>query len=251
MHNEPRHNLDSRLTALAVRYNQKDFILTDPVQFPHRYSEKKDIEVSAFVTAWISWGNRKQIIKTAEHLHTHIFQDQPYLYLQSRRWETYKDDPACFYRTIRNKDFHDLMERLWAVYQAHADLEHCVLSHMEQGLNPAEALSQHFRGVAGIADSRKTSPCKRLWFFLRWMVRRDGIVDLGIWQQISPATLLIPLDTHVYHTALEMGITHRRSADIRTAREITNYFRRIFPDDPALGDFALFGYGVESPTSFR
>ena len=77
------------------------------------------------------------------------------------------------------------------------------------------------------------------------MVRRDGIVDLGIWRRLSPADLVIPLDTHVYHTALSMGITSRRTADIKTAREITDYFRRIFPSDPALGDFALFGYGEE------
>ena len=139
-----------------------------------------------------------------------------------------------------------LMEHMYGVYSQYGDLENAVVALVHTGLDAAEALSSLFCNVNGIADARLGSPCKRLWFFLRWMVRRDGIVDLGIWRQLSPADLIIPLDTHVYHQAREMGITSRRSADIKTAREITDFFRQIFPSDPALGDFALFGYGVDS-----
>lgn len=237
--------LQKHLAELARHYNTKDFIAHDPVQFPHRYTNKKDVEVSAFLTAWISWGNRKQIIKTAEKMDGNIFGGQPYAYVMSRKWEVFADDDKCFYRMVKYRDFYRLMHRLCAVYEKFGDLEECVLYQMKGGLNPAEALSRQFEGVAGIADARKGSACKRLWFFLRWMVRRDGIVDLGVWQQIPLTALLIPLDTHVHQEALLMGITTRRSADRRTAEEITDYFRNIFPDDPALGDFALFGYGVE------
>lgn len=235
----------AELTALAHHYNTRSFIESDPVQFPHRYTEKKDIEVSALVTSWISWGNRKQIIRTAEMIDSTLFGGKPFDYLTSRRWEAFRYDTRCFYRTVKYADFYTLMERLWSVYQDFEDLEACVISHIGEGLNPAEAISHQFSGIAGIADARKSSPCKRLWFFLRWMVRRDGIVDLGVWQKIAPASLLIPLDTHVHHVALQMGITTRRSADKRTAEEITAFFRHIFPQDPALGDFALFGYGIE------
>ena len=233
------------LAALANHYNTKDFISSDPVQFPHRYQEKKDIEVSAFLTAWISWGNRRQIIRTAEKMDTEIFRGTPFAYLMGKEWEQYKGDSRCFYRTVRYADFYDIMERLYSVYQSFDDLEACVFHYVGKGMNAAEAISLQFQGIAGIADARKTSPCKRLWFFLRWMVRRDGIVDLGIWRKLSEKDLLIPLDTHVHHVALHMGITQRRSADIRTAREITSFFTGIFPDDPALGDFALFAYGIE------
>lgn len=236
----------SELKSLATHYNTKDFIKDDPVQFPHRFSENRDIEVSAFVTAWISWGNRKQIIRTAEHIHSDILQGKPFAYLQCQHWRTYQDDAQCFYRTVKYSDFHNLMERLYDVYQHFDTLEDCVLSQLHNGAaDPAVALSTIFHNIAGIADAQKSSPCKRLWFFLRWMVRQDGIVDLGVWKNISPSTLLIPLDTHVHHVAQAMGITSRKSADIKTAREITNYFKHIFPDDPALGDFALFAYGIE------
>lgn len=233
------------LAALAHHYNTAEFIKSDPVQFPHRYTAKKDIEVSAFLTSWISWGNRKQIIRTAEMMDSQLFGHKPYGYLMSRHWELYRNDSHCFYRTVQYNDFYNLMERLWAVYQEFEDLEDCVVHHIDQGLNPAEALSRQFNGISGIADASKSSPCKRLWFFLRWMVRRDKIVDLGVWQKIPTEALIIPLDTHVHNVALQMGITNRRSADKRTAEEITAFFRRIFPNDPALGDYALFGYGIE------
>ena len=74
----------------------------------------------------------------------------------------------------------------------------------------------------------------------RWMVRRDGAVDLGLWKNISPAELIIPLDVHVHRNALELGITSRKSTDYKTAEEITEYLRQVFPSDPVLGDFALF-----------
>ncbi len=235
------------LRELALRYNTEDFISRDPVQFPHRYTGKKDIEISAFATAWISWGNRKQIVSAAQHLHDCIFEDTPYGYLQGRRWEQYRSSAKCFYRTVRYGDFCSLMERLHRIYTQYDDLEDCVVANFDAcGGDPSLALGHIFGNIAGIADADKKSPCKRLWLFLRWMVRRDGIVDLGIWQRLSPASLVIPLDTHVHHTALRLGITSRRTADITTARQITAHFRNIFPDDPALGDFALFGYGMEN-----
>lgn len=78
------------------------------------------------------------------------------------------------------------------------------------------------------------------------MVRNDGKVDLGLWSHSSPAELIIPLDVHVHDQALALGLTSRRQKDIATAAEITDSFRDIFPGDPAKGDFALFGYGIDN-----
>jgi len=80
----------------------------------------------------------------------------------------------------------------------------------------------------------------------RWMVRDDGKVDLGMWKRTSKKDLVIPLDVHVYDMAKELGLTDRKAKDITTAMQITDAFREIFPDDPCLGDFALFGYGVNN-----
>ena len=87
---------------------------------------------------------------------------------------------------------------------------------------------------------------KKIWMMRRWMIRDDGRVDLGLWKNSDKRDLVIPLDVHVYRQATELGLTRRRSKDIVTARDITDSFREIFPDDPAKGDFALFGYGVKS-----
>lgn len=81
--------------------------------------------------------------------------------------------------------------------------------------------------------------------FLRWMVRKDSPVDLGIWQRVDPKDLIIPLDAHVHNVALELGLTSRKRADMKAAMEVTEAMGQIFPDDPARGDFALFGYGIE------
>lgn len=246
--------LKQRLAELAARYNTPEFILSDPVQFPHRYTDKRDIEISAFVTAWISWGNRKQIIRTAEKIDTEIFKGQPFKYLMNCDWRCYRDDKHCFYRTVRYHDFFCLMERMHTIYTHHPDLEAAVNqqksgeseeSITHSSLSIIHSLSSLFRGISGIADSRKGSSCKRLSFFLRWMVRRDGIVDFGIWRTIDPADLIIPLDTHVYQMARTMGLTARCTADFKTACEITDQLRQVFPSDPVLGDFALFGYGIE------
>ena len=101
-----------------------------------------------------------------------------------------------------------------------------------------------FCNINGIPVLKGNSACKRLVMFLRWMVRRDSAVDFGIWKSIDPVDLLIPLDTHVYQQAVRLNITERKSADMRAAIEITEFFKDIYPDDPSKGDFALFGYGV-------
>jgi len=98
-----------------------------------------------------------------------------------------------------------------------------------------------------IIFGRKMNPKaanKKIHMFRRWMVRDDGKVDLGIWKEISPDSLIIPLDVHVHREAIKLGITSRKSSDITTAKEITQYLKNVFPGDPCLGDFALFAYGA-------
>ena len=85
---------------------------------------------------------------------------------------------------------------------------------------------------------------KKIHMFRRWMVRNDGIVDLGIWKSISPAELIIPLDVHVHRSAINMGITERKGSDITTALQITDFLKKVFPSDPCKGDFALFAYAA-------
>lgn len=249
--NTPFPTLADKLKKLVNQYNKIDFILNDPIRIPRHYREKCDIEISAFVTAWLCWGTRKQIVAKAEWIDFNIFQRKPYDYIQSRRWETMKTDFHCLYRTYKFCDFALLCECLYRVYETFKDLESAVLVRYQNGDSLTCTLAALFPNVKGIPRSSSKSACKRLWMLLRWLIRQDGIVDIGIWKSISPSELLIPLDTHVFHVARELGITCRKCADKQTANEITEYFRKIYPEDPAIGDFALFGLGLEEKTLLK
>ena len=221
----------------AEMYHRADFIQSDPVQFPHRYTLKQDIEVSGLLTAIMSFGNRKQILKKVDELHG-LMGDSPYQYVLSRQWE--RDFPSgatsSFYRMLSHADFYGYFQRLYIAYTQFESLEEALKTY--PGI-PMEKL------CAFLEVSAK-SPQKKLNMFLRWMIRQDKTVDFGIWESFSPSELIVPLDTHVHQIAKKCGITQRSTPDIKTAMEITDFMKQIFPEDPCLGDFALFGYGINN-----
>lgn len=117
-------DIEQKLREWAVTYHCADFIQNDPVQFPHRYTSKQDIEISGLLTAIMSFGNRSQILKKADDLHTYMGAS-PYQYVLSRRWE--KDFPAgersSFYRMLSYADFHSYFRRLHTAYSEYDSLE--------------------------------------------------------------------------------------------------------------------------------
>ena len=244
------YTLNDNLKRWAEQYETADFIQSDPVQFPHRYDSRVNIEISAFVTAWIAWGSRKQIIQKADFIDREIFKSAPYHYIvgtdtqgAAPEWRQYKGDKTNFYRTFTYADFHDLCARLFEVYTSAESMEAALLKSDKK---PLEALQSLFGDVKGIPDMETKSGCKRLCMFLRWMCRPNSPVDFGMWTICDPRNLIIPLDTHVHKQALRLGLVTRRTSDLQTAIEITDRFAEIFPDDPTKGDFALFGYGVNN-----
>lgn len=256
------NGLKEQLRYLADKYETKDFIEDDPIQFPRIYcidtdcagrimDDKRNVEISGFITAWLSYGNRTQIIKTVEKLHT-LMGWKPYDYLMSQEWRKLEDNEERLYRFYTYDDYARLLERLYKIYKQQTDLEEAILNDKYKSngywleTKYISKLQILFAGIKGIPEYEGNSACKRLAMFLRWMIRRDSPVDMGIWERCQPEKLIIPLDTHVHQQALKMGITKRKSADMRTAKEITGYFNDIFPGDPAKGDFALFGYGVNN-----
>lgn len=244
------YTLNDNLKRWAEQYETAEFIQSDPVQFPHRYDSRVNIEISAFVTAWIAWGSRKQIIQKADFIDREIFKGAPYHYImgtdygyKKQDWNQYKGDKTNFYRTFTYADFHDLCARLFEVYTSAESMEAALLKSDKK---PLEALQSLFGDVKGIPDMETKSGCKRLCMFLRWMCRPNSPVDFGLWTICDPRNLIIPLDTHVHKQALRLGLVTRRTPDLQTAIEITDRFAEIFPDDPTKGDFALFGYGVNN-----
>lgn len=216
-------------------YHRADFIQSDPVQFPHRYTLKQDIEVSGLLTAIMSFGNRKQILKKADELHG-LMGDSPYQYVLSCQWE--KDFPSgatnSFYRMLSYADFYGYFRRLYIAYTQFESLEEALMLY--PGI-PMEKL------CAFLEVSAK-SPQKKLNMFLRWMIRRDSEVDLGIWESFDRRDLIVPLDTHVCRVAHYFKLTDTETFSLKNARQITAALATVFPDDLCLGDFALFGLGV-------
>lgn len=224
-----------QLLAWARQYHCADFIQSDPVQFPHRYTRKQDIEVSGLLTAIMSFGNRRQILKKAEELHR-LMGVSPYIYVMSRGWE--RDFPpaerSSFYRMLSYADFYTYFARLYAAYSQYDSLEDALLVYPG---TPMEKL------CAFLEVSAK-SPQKKLNMFLRWMIRKGPEVDFGIWESFDRRDLIIPLDTHVCRVACSLGLTDTDTFSLKNARNITSALAEVFPDDPCLGDFALFGSGV-------
>ena len=245
------YTLNDNLKRWAEQYETAEFIQSDPVQIPHRYDSRVNIEISAFVTAWIAWGSRKQIIQKADFIDREIFKGAPYHYIvgtdtqgAAPEWKQYKGSKENFYRTFTYADFYDLCARLFDVYSKFENMEKALKA--QPGGRPLEQLQRLFGDVKGVPDMETKSGCKRLCMFLRWMCRHGSPVDFGLWTICDPRNLIIPLDTHVHKQALRLGLVKRRTPDLQTAIEITDRFAEIFPDDPTKGDFALFGYGVNN-----
>lgn len=237
--------LAEQLRAWASHYNNRElFLQNDPIQVPSRYCNGRiqDLEISAFLTAYLSFGNRKQIVKTALRL-DEMMHHQPLQYVLSMQWEHDfpSTDTTSFYRTVSHQAMNAIFDRLYDIYDVFETMEEAACS-----------ISQHFDENApfhkicrlfGVSDK---SPQKKLNMFLRWMVRTDGIVDFGVWHAFSPADLIIPLDTHVAQMAFKLGLVPSQTYSLNTAKTITRSLSEVFPGDPCLGDFALFGYGVEN-----
>ena len=230
-------DINKKLQEWAKTYHCADFIQNDPVQFPHRYRQKQDIEISGLLTAIMSFGNRKQILKKADELHG-CMGASPYQYVLSRRWE--KDFPAeekrSFYRMLSYADFYSYFERLYAAYSRFESLEEAL--QVYSGL-PIEKL-------CAFLEVSSRSPQKKLNMFLRWMIRKGPEVDFGIWESFDCRDLIIPLDTHVCRVARLLELTETETFSLKNAQRITAALAEVFPDDPCFGDFALFGYGVNN-----
>lgn len=230
-----KNELDTCLCKWAEEYHCSDFIAADPVQFPHRYTVKEDIEISGLLTAILSFGNRIQILKKADEL-DRIMGHAPLTYVLSGKWrdDFPESDGRSFYRMLSYADVRGYFEKLYRVYAAGKTLEDALKEY--KGI-PMQQLCSFL----GVSDR---SPQKKLNMFLRWMIRTGSPVDFGIWPTMSASQLVIPLDTHVCRVAYQLGLTESASFSLNNAKKITAALEKVFPGDPCLGDFALFGYGV-------
>lgn len=225
------------LKEWAETYHCESFIPDDPVQFPHRYTSPKDIEISGLLTAVLSFGNRKMILRKADELDG-LMNHRPLEYILSEKWrEDFRaDDKSSFYRMVSHSDFRFYLEKLYSVYSEGISLEDRLL---QLDGSPMQKL-------CAFLEVSDRSPQKKLNMFLRWMVRQDSPVDFGIWKRMKASELIIPLDTHVCRVANILGLTDKPVFSLTNAKRITQALDKIFPGDPCMGDFSLFGYGVNN-----
>lgn len=224
--------LKQTLKDWAVKYNDPVYFAADPISFPRSFMEQgaslQDIEVAALFSAHLAWGRREMIVRDCGRLFAQM-DNQPYKYVMNG---CYRDDPTSIHRTIKWSEIASICSALKSFYEHNSSLE---------SLSASEIREQ----ILGSKPDRWAAN-KKIHMMRRWMVRNDGKVDLGLWKSTSPSDLIIPLDVHVYTQASKLGLTDRKAKDLRTAMQITDAFREIFPDDPAQGDFALFGYGINN-----
>lgn len=247
-------DLRNLLFEQANRINNPNFIAEDPVQFPRRFTSLPDIEIASLLVSTISWGNRKMICRNAERL----LEKMDYSPLQWCKDGAYEqlDDAGNVHRTFFNRNLKYYMRGLRWIYERYPNMDaFAKAERVGESEAPAYKLAEILNRVlcesnGGTADSRclpqnlRTTALKRLNMALRWLVRDDGIVDIGVWTAIRPAQLFIPLDVHSADTSRQLGLITRRATDRRALEELMTTVRELNPQDPALFDYALFGIGM-------
>ena len=229
---------ENLLIEWAETYNDPAYFQEDPIIFPTKFAREfaqgraslADVEIAALLSAHLAWGRRAMIVRDCGRMFDEMCW-KPYNYVMNGE---YRNDPVSLHRTVKWCEFAEICARMKEIYSSVDSIE---------GLSDAEIRVRIF----GQKEDRK-APNKKINMMRRWMVRDDGKVDLGLWKNTDKRDLILPLDVHVYSQATALGLTGRKQKEIVTAKEITDAFRDIFPNDPCLGDFALFGYGVSRHT---
>src|SRR5665647_1401096 len=191
-------DLKDFLDEKVVRYNHPNFIELDPIQIPHAYNRKEDIEISGFLSAIISWGNRTSIVKNARRMMAYMG-DSPYDFIINHKAQHLKQIDGFVHRTFNSVDLLTFIEGLKHLYKHEKGLEGIFVKYQTNGsLQPAiHELKKEFFNIPHLERSRKHLPdplngsaAKKINMYLRWMIRKDDAgVDFGIWKNISPSIL--------------------------------------------------------------
>ena len=236
-----------RLCRYADKYETRDFINGDPSWFMHQVTGAENQEAMAFIASTLSYGSRKQFMPKIDYI---LQQSRGEVddWVRERRYEPLfrADDTRSFYRLYSYQQYAHFLDVYSGMMSEYGSLGEYVRSRATTGYEAVEAICSLFseRGVSVIVPKDTASACKRVCMFLRWMVRDNSDVDLGLWEFIDKRTLIMPLDTHVMQQSAALGLISAKSASMRTAIQLTDALCTVFPEDPLKGDFALFGYGV-------
>jgi uncharacterized protein (TIGR02757 family) len=246
-------DLKEFLDEKVNKYNSINFIELDPICIPHSFSKKEDVEISGFLAATISWGNRKMIVRNAK-LMMELLGNSPYNFIMSHEEYHLEKLEGFVHRTFNSVDLIYFLKALRNIYKNQGGLETIFNTYQtSDSLQPAIhelhkiffELPHEKRTERHVSDPLKGSAAKKLNMYLRWMVRKDNRgVDFGIWNSISPSVLSCPLDVHSGNVARKLGLITRNQNDSKAVFELDMNLRELDINDPVKYDFALFGLGV-------
>lgn len=253
------------LDEINNRVEETGFIQNDPVQFMHAFSKKKDLEIAGFFAATMAWGRRDIVIAKVDELLKRM-DYSPYEFVENYNQTEYNRFWNFKHRTFKPVDVHGMLLSLQQIYREFSDFEEFWKMCYQKGAcqnRPFLALfhEEFFARSSDLAERtrkhvsnpEKGSTCKRLYMYLRWAIRKNSPVDLGIWNFMDASKLMVPFDVHVARQARRYGLISRRTNDWQTVNELTSTLATLNPADPARYDYALFGIGAlgyELPKKF-
>ena len=239
--------------GLYLVYNRRELVHPDPLEFLYNYDDLSDREIVGLVASCLAYGRVAQILKsTAKVLiplgaHPHDFLMQNSSDMRPVLNEAYKNFK---HRFTTGEHITRMLTRVSQVLRSYGSLEEFMRTCLREGGSVFQALSIFSRtlsperkGFSMLSSPEDGSACKRLFLYLKWMVRRDE-VDPGGWTVFSPKDLVMPTDTHIRSIARQLGLTERKQADLKTALEITRAFAVFSPEDPTRYDFSLTRFGI-------
>lgn len=242
----------TELDKLVEKYENKTFIETDPIQIPHRYKDKEDIEIVAFISALFAYGSRKVFIPKLDELFSKMGKS-PLEYIKNGEFSNLK---SFNYRFAKENDVVEILKVLSKLYNSNETIQTLFRYGYEQKsdikgmlqvvtdyfyLNSTNNVGEGFYFM--LANPKNNGAMKRLNMFLRWLVRKPP-VDFGLWDFISTSELLIPLDTHVAKISREMNLLTRKSNDFKSVLELTHKLKQFDSIDPTKYDFAIYAKGI-------
>ena len=242
----------TELDKLVEKYENKTFIETDPIQIPHRYKDKEDIEIVAFISALFAYGSRKVFIPKLDELFSKMGKS-PLEYIKNGEFSNLK---SFNYRFAKENDVVEILKVLSKLYNSNKTIQTLFRYGYEQKsdikgmlqvvtdyfyLNSTDNVGEGFYFM--LANPKNNGAMKRLNMFLRWLVRKPP-VDFGLWDFIPTSELLIPLDTHVAKISREMNLLTRKSNDFKSVLELTHKLKQFDSIDPTKYDFAIYAKGI-------
>ena len=240
------------LEGFYGEWNRPQFIHPDPLEFVLRFSEPADQEVAGLVASSLAFGQVRHILKVLGG----VFRVLPNPAADIERMSR-ADLVECLrpfrHRWVSGEELADLLHGVRRVRGDYGSLENFFRAGLRRDdkdvVLPLGPFVDGLKKASGrecpglLPCPGKGSPCKRLMLYMRWMVRKDA-VDPGPWTGISPAMLIVPLDTHMFRIGKYFGLTNRGTPDMKSALEITRFFRSLLPGDPVRYDFSLTRPGI-------